>query len=200
MTDDRRAEFQRRFPGAIILPWNGRWPEIADSAFVAPGAVVIGDVVIGPEAGIFFQATVRGDIAPIRIGPRSNVQDGSILHVNRDAPCIIGADVTIGHGAIVHGTTIEDGALIGMGSIVMSYSTIGRAAVVAAGALVPERAVVKPGTVVVGVPAKERSALDAEQQAKLEQIAGRYVGVAASYRSILRDLANEPVTGGLDGD
>jgi carbonic anhydrase/acetyltransferase-like protein (isoleucine patch superfamily) len=200
MTDDRRAEFARRFPGAIILPYDGRWPEIDDSVFVAPGAVVIGHVEIGPETSVFFHATVRGDIAPIRIGARSNVQDGAILHVNRDAPCIIGSDVTIGHGAIVHGTRIDDAALIGMGSIVMSYSTIGQAAVVAAGALVPERAVVKPGTVVVGVPAKERSALDPGQQAELEQIAGRYVGVAANYRAIMRGFANETHSGGMDGD
>lgn len=200
MTEARRAEFARRFPGAIILPYDDHWPEIHESTFVAPGAVVIGDVEIGPDASVFFHATIRGDIAPIRVGARSNVQDGSILHVNRDAPCIIGNDVTIGHGAIVHGTTVEDAALIGMGSIVMSYSTIGRAAVVAAGALVPERAVVKPGTVVVGVPAKERSALDAEQQEKLEQIAGRYVGVAANYRVIMRKIANEAGSGGMDGD
>ncbi|MDP8908169.1 MAG: gamma carbonic anhydrase family protein [Chloroflexota bacterium] len=179
----------------IILPYNGIWPKIAASAFIAPGAVIIGDVEIGDEASVWFNCTVRGDIAPVRLGMRSNVQDNSVLHVNADAPCLVGDGVTIGHGAIVHGTTVGDGVMIGMGATVLSYTTIGAGAVVAAGSLVPERMTVEPGAVVMGVPAKVRSGLSAEQQDELRQIPGRYVGVSAIYRGILAEMES-----GTDGD
>jgi carbonic anhydrase/acetyltransferase-like protein (isoleucine patch superfamily) len=172
----------------IILPYNGVWPKIAPTAFVAPGAVIIGDVEISDEASVWFNCTVRGDIAPVRIGARSNVQDNSVLHVNADAPCLIGADVTIGHGAIVHGTTVGDNVMIGMGATVLSYTTIGAGAVVAAGSLVLERMVVDPGAVVMGVPAKVRSNLSEAQQEELRQIPGRYVGVSGTYRAMLAEL------------
>lgn len=177
-----RTDWQVRYPGAVILPYKGVWPTIAESAFIAPTAVVIGDVTVGEDASIWYHATVRGDIAPISIGDRSNVQDNTVVHVNRDAPVVIGRDVTIGHSAIVHGTTIEDAAVVGMGAIVMSYTTLGSHCVIAAGALISERTVVEPGSVMVGVPAKPRSALDADAQAHLDGIAGRYQRVAANHR------------------
>src|SRR5215217_7406142 len=105
-----------------ILAVNGISPKIAPDVFIAPGAVVAGDVEIGPESSVWFNAVIRGDVAPIRIGARSNVQDGAVLHVDPGTPCIVGDDVTIGHGAIVHGTTIGDGTTIGMGAIVLSRS------------------------------------------------------------------------------
>jgi carbonic anhydrase/acetyltransferase-like protein (isoleucine patch superfamily) len=174
--------FQQRFPGAVILPYDGSWPQIAESAFIAPTAVVIGNVTIGEEASVWYHATVRGDIAPIVIGDRSNVQDNAVVHVNMDAPVEIGNDVTIGHSAIIHGTTIGDFSMIGMGSIVMSYSRIGSHCVVAAGALVTERAIVEDGSVMVGVPAKPRTPLDEAAQVHLDGIAGRYLKVAAKHR------------------
>lgn len=182
---EHRRVFAERFPGAIILPFKGSWPSIADSAFVAPGAVVIGSVDIAEDASIWFNATVRGDIAPISIGPRSNVQDGTVVHVNADAPVRLGADVTIGHGALIHGTTIGDGTLIGMCAIVMSYSTIGSGATVAAGALISERTVVPDGAVMVGLPAKQRNELDDRQREHLAAISGRYVAVSRQYRTEL---------------
>lgn len=189
--NDRRAEFASRFPGAIILPFKGAWPEIDDSAFVAPGAVVIGNVKIGADASIWFNVTVRGDIAPITIGNRTNVQDGTLVHVNEDAPVVVGDDVTIGHTAIVHGTVIGNGVLIGMGAIIMSYSSVGDGAVIAAGALVSERVQVPAGAVMVGVPAKERNRLDEDQAAHLAAIPGRYVEVSRTYRSELADLYDD---------
>lgn len=183
-----RDEFGERFPGAIILPYRGVWPEIAGSAFIAPGAVVIGNVTIGEEASIWFNATVRGDIAAIVIGDRSNVQDGTLVHVNADAPVTIGQDVTIGHTAIIHGTVIDDRVLIGMGAIVMSYTRIGEGAMIAAGALIPERTEVPPGAVMVGVPAKERERLDDAQRLHLEAIHGRYVGVSQTYKAEFGEL------------
>jgi carbonic anhydrase/acetyltransferase-like protein (isoleucine patch superfamily) len=185
------AGFAARFPGAIILPYQGAWPDIANSAFVAPGAVVIGNVTIGEEASIWFNTTVRGDIAPIAIGARSNIQDGTLVHVNSDAPVEIGEDVTVGHTAIIHGTVIEDRVLVGMGAIIMSYTKIGAGAVIAAGALIPERVEVAPGTVMVGVPAKERQQLDEAQRTHLEQIPGRYVGVSRNFKAELDELLLE---------
>lgn len=185
------AEFASRFPGAIILPYNGVWPTIAEDAFIAPSAVVIGNVTVGAQSSVWFHAVVRGDIAPISIGDRSSVQDCTVVHVNLDAPTAIGNDVTIGHSALIHGTTIGDGTLIGMGAIVMSYSEIGSGAVIAAGALIPERANVPAGAVMVGMPAKQRSELDDAQAAHLGGIPGRYVGVSRTYIAELAALAAE---------
>lgn len=178
-----RAVFERRFPGAIILPFNGLWPKIAETAFVAPGAVVVGNVMIGDDASIWFNTTVRGDIAPIEIGLRSSVQDGAVVHVNSDAPVVIGNDVTIGHGALIHGTEIGDGVLIGMGAIILSYSKIGANAVIAAGALIAERVEVPAGAVMVGLPAKRRDRLDDGQQERLLEIPPRYVAVSRIYKA-----------------
>lgn len=182
-----RGDLAERFPGAIILPWEGTWPTIADDAFIAPGAVVIGNVTIGSQSSIWFQTVVRGDIAPITIGDRTSVQDCTVVHVNTDAPTVIGNDVTIGHTALVHGTTIHDGVLIGMGSIIMSYSEIGDGAVIAAGALISERVVVPENAVMVGVPAKQRSELDEQQASHLAGIPGRYVRVSRQY---ITEIAN----------
>lgn len=178
---DRATHFRERFPGAIILPWNGRWPDIADDAFVAPGAVIVGNVTVGPGSSIWFNTSIRGDIAPITIGERTSVQDNTVVHVNTDAPTVIGNNVTIGHSALVHGTTIHDGALIGMGSLILSYSVVGSNAVIAAGALIPERFDVPEGAIMIGVPAKQRDALGEEQVERLAGIPGRYVRVSRQY-------------------
>ncbi len=182
LPDNPAQIYRDRHPGAVILPYDGVWPRIADGAFIAPTAVVIGDVTVGAGASVWYHATVRGDIAPISIGDRSNVQDNAVVHVNMDAPVSIGNDVTIGHSAIVHGTTIGDFSLVGMGAVIMSYSTLGSRCVIAAGALVTERTVVEDGCVMVGVPAKSRSALDDAAQAHLDGIAGRYLAVAVKHR------------------
>lgn len=184
-------QFQDRYPGATILPYEGNWPNIAESAFIAPTAVVIGNVTIGEKASVWYHTTVRGDIAPISIGAHSNVQDNAVIHVNRDAPVVIGRNVTIGHSAVIHGTTICDATVIGMGAIVMSYTTIGTHCVVAAGALVTERTDVDDGSVMVGVPAKPRSALEASAQAHLDGIAERYQRVASTHRAAVEEVLSE---------
>lgn len=181
----RRQEFADRFPGAIIMPYKDAWPTIGEKVFIAPGAVVIGNVTLGTDVSIWFNTTLRGDIAPITIGNGSNVQDGSVVHVNSDAPVVIGQRTTVGHTAIVHGTTIGDDVMIGMGAIIMSYSRIGSGSVIAAGALVTERTEVAAGSVMVGIPAKQRNELDQAQQAALGAISGRYIGVQAEYRRLL---------------
>ena len=106
----------------LLLPFKGVFPRIASGVYLAPGSVVIGDVEIGADSSVWFNAVIRGDVAPIRIGERSNVQDGAVLHVDTGTPCIVGNEVTIGHAAIVHGTTVGDGVTIGMGAVVLSRS------------------------------------------------------------------------------
>jgi carbonic anhydrase/acetyltransferase-like protein (isoleucine patch superfamily) len=172
--------------GPLVLALGELEPVIADDVYVAPNAVVVGDVTIGAGSSVWFNATIRGDVAPIRIGERTSVQDGAVLHLDEGTPCIVGNNVTIGHNATVHGTTIEDGVTIGMGAVVLSRSHIGAGAIVAAGAVVLEDMVVPAGTLVAGVPAREKRRLDAAQQAGSMENAARYVRNGARYRQECR--------------
>ena len=174
-----------------ILPFRGVWPRIASGVYLAPGCAVIGDVEIGPHSSVWFNAVLRGDVAPIRIGQRSNVQDNAVLHLDAGTPCIVGDEVTIGHSAIVHGTSVGDGVTIGMGAVVLSRSTIGQEAIVAAAALVPEDAVVPPGALVMGVPAREKRQLTAEERSSSRENAARYVRNAALYMQVALDVSDE---------
>jgi carbonic anhydrase/acetyltransferase-like protein (isoleucine patch superfamily) len=169
----------------MLVPFEGKLPRLAAGVFVAPGAVIIGDVEIGEGASIWFNAVIRGDVAPIHIGAGSNVQDNAVLHVDAGTPCIIGPDVTIGHAATVHGCTVGSGVTIGMGAVVLSRSTIGEEAIVAAQSLVPEDAVVSPGALVMGVPAREKRLLSPEERAASRENARRYVRNALKYRAAL---------------
>ena len=173
----------------LLLPFNGVCPRIASGVYLAPGSVVVGDVEIGEDSSIWFNTVIRGDVAPIRIGQRSNVQDGAVLHVDTGTPCLVGDEVTIGHAAIVHGTTVGDGVTIGMGAVVLSRSSIGTEAIVAAAALVPEDAVVTAGALVMGVPAREKRLLSDEERAASRENALRYVRNAARYRDIRTDAS-----------
>ena len=147
----------------MLIEYEGITPNIDPSVFVAPGAMIIGDVTIGEESSIWFNSVLRGDLEPIRIGCRTNVQDGAVIHMDKEIPCLIGDDVTIGHGAILHSCTIGNEALIGMGAILLTGSVIGERAIVAAGTLVREGQDIPPGTIAMGVPAKvRREATEAE--------------------------------------
>lgn len=141
----------------------GRWREVG-GAFVAPGASVTGRVTLGPQVNVWYGVTIRGDDAPIAIGARTNVQDGAVVHVDPGRPNVIGADVTIGHGAICHGVSIGDRALIGMGAVLLGGSVVGEGAVIGAGALVKENDVVPPYTLMVGVPARPVRKVDREER------------------------------------
>lgn len=171
----------------LLLPFGDTFPRVGSGVYLAPGSVVIGDVEIGDESSIWFNAVIRGDVAPIRIGTRSNVQDSAVLHVDTGTPCVVGDEVTIGHSAIVHGTTVGDGVTIGMGAVVLSRSSIGTEAIVAAAALVPEDAVVTTGTLVMGVPAREKRLLSDEERAASRENARRYVRNAVKYRVMHAD-------------
>lgn len=149
--------------------------------YKSSSAIIAGDVTIGARASFWFNAVVRGDVAAIAIGARTNVQDGAIIHCDTGVPNIIGDDVTIGHGAIVHGCTVENGALIGMGSRVLDGAVVGESAMVGAGALVPPGMIVPPRTLVVGVPARVKRPLTEDELAHLESSWQNYVQYKEKY-------------------
>ncbi|CAN5373234.1 gamma carbonic anhydrase family protein [soil metagenome] len=164
---------------------------IADDVFVAPGAMIIGDVEIGAGSSVWFNVVIRADCNAVRIGERTNVQDGAIIHVDPDAPCTIGDDVTIGHGAIVHGTNVGSRVLIGMGAVILSRSTVADEVLIAAGAVVPEEMVVRSGALVAGVPAKEKRELDDSNRARLKLGADHYLEYGRRFRESLRLTGEE---------
>jgi len=166
-------------------------PELpaADRFWVAPDAHVIGTVVLGEDVGVWFGAVIRGDNDPIHIGARSNIQEGSVLHSDTGFPLTVGADVTVGHQAILHGCTIGDGCLIGMGATVMNGARIGAGSIIGAGALVTEGKDIPPGSLVMGSPAKVIRSLDADVAAKLLASAAHYGENARRFAKGMRRLA-----------
>jgi gamma-carbonic anhydrase len=168
----------------VIRAFRSVSPTIHPSAYVDVSAQVIGDVYVGPESSIWMNVVVRGDVHAIRIGARSNVQDLTLVHVMRDThPTVIGDEVTIGHSAVIHGTTIENRCLIGMGAILLNGSRIGTGSIVAAGALVPEGMVVPPGSMVMGMPARVRRALTGKEDASIRWYADNYVQYRRDFQA-----------------
>ncbi|MDQ1122013.1 gamma carbonic anhydrase family protein [Microbacterium trichothecenolyticum] len=166
---------------ASILALPDATPTVSDDAFVASGARVIGDVTLGAGSSVWYNAVLRGDSAAIVVGDRSNVQDNVSVHVDRGRPVRIGSDVSIGHNAVVHGCTIGDGSLIGMGSVILSGAEIGAGCLVAGGAVVLEGTVVPAGSLVAGVPAKVRRALTDEERAGIRRNAETYLAHSARH-------------------
>ena len=160
----------------MIRAFQSITPAIHPSAYVDVSAQVIGDVHLGEESSVWMNVVVRGDVHYIRIGARSNIQDLTLVHVMRDThPTIIGNEVTVGHSAVVHGATIEDRCLIGMGAILLNGCRIGTGSIVAAGTLVPEGMVVPPGSMVMGLPGKVKRPLTPEEDASIKWNADNYV-------------------------
>ena len=157
-------------------------PTIHPTAFTAPTAVVIGDVTMGAESSVWYTTVLRGDVAPITVGSQSNIQDGTIVHVDEGFPCVIGKRVGVGHRAIIHGCTVEDDCLIGMGSILLNGAHIGTGSVVAAGAVVPEGMRVPPGSLVMGVPGRIVRQVDAELSGRIRETWEHYVVRAKEHR------------------
>lgn len=162
---------------AIIRPVKGISPKFGSNCFLAENSTVVGDVVMGDDCSIWFNAVVRGDVHYIRMGNKVNVQDGAVIHCTyQKAPTNIGNNVSIGHNALVHGCTIHDNVLIGMGAIVMDHCVIGTNSIIAAGAVVLENTKVEPGSVWAGVPAKKVKDINPElQKGEIERIANNYV-------------------------
>jgi carbonic anhydrase/acetyltransferase-like protein (isoleucine patch superfamily) len=166
----------------MIYPYQGKVPVIHRTAYLAEGVKIIGDVSIGEQCSIWFNSVLRGDLAPIRIGNRSNIQDGSIGHVNTNQPLIVDDDVSVGHGAIIHGCTVGKGTLIGMGAIVLNGAEIGEYALVGAGSLVTENKKIPPYTLVMGSPARVVRELTEQDLARMKRTTDSYVQKSMEYR------------------
>lgn len=171
--------------------YKGHIPEIADDVYIAPGASVIGRVTIGASSSIWPNAVVRGDIATITIGERTNIQDNSTLHVDSDHPLRVGNDVVVGHNAILHGCTIEDNCLIGMGAIVLDGAIIGEGSLIGAGALVAPNKVIPPQSLVMGSPGKVIRELTAEEVEKIQHAAAEYAAKAQEFMTQVLPLDEE---------
>ncbi len=170
----------------MIRDYCGRTPKIAPSSLVAPSADVIGDVEIGPNASIWFQSVLRGDIEPIRVGANSNIQDGSILHTIMGSPVSVGNWVTVGHRVVLHGCTVENHCLIGMGAILLNNVRVGEGSIVAAGALVLENTVIPAHSLYLGVPARFQRQLTEADRLFIDAHATHYLQYKENY---LADLA-----------
>lgn len=168
----------------MIRPFKSTWPVIDPSAYVDVSAQVIGDVTLGPESSVWMNVVIRGDVHRIRIGARTNIQDLTLIHVMRDTfPTTIGDDVTVGHSAVIHGTTIEDRVLIGMGAVLLNGVHIGHDSIVAAGTLLTEGTVIPPRSLVMGRPGKVKRALTDEDVAEIRWYADNYVRYRLEYQS-----------------
>ena len=174
----------RRYPGAIVRTFGELAPRIDVSAWIAPSATVVGDVEIGADSSVFYGAVLRGDVHHIRIGERTNIQDQATLHVTEGRfPTLLGDDITVGHGAVVHGCSVQRGALIGIGAVVLDGAEIGENALIAAGAVVRPGQIVESGMLVAGIPAKSIRALS-EDEIELQRARTlRYVETARRHAS-----------------
>lgn len=167
----------------VILPYKGISPTINSTSFIAPSASIIGDVTIGSEVGVWFNCVIRGDVEPVIIGDRTNIQDGTVIHVTRGGfPTRVGSGVTIGHSALLHACTIEDDSFVGMGAIIMDGAVVERGGWVAAGALVTPGKCVKAGQIWAGNPAKYFRDMTPEEKAYIAISAANYVKHVEEYR------------------
>ncbi|MEX2188641.1 MAG: gamma carbonic anhydrase family protein [Pirellulales bacterium] len=153
-----------------------------ETAFIAPGAIVVGDVTLAEDTSVWFNAVIRGDVEAIRIGRRSNVQDGAILHADAGLPCTLGDDVTVGHAAVVHGATVGDRVIVGIKSVVLNGVRVGEDSVIAAGAVVLEGTEIPAGSLVMGVPAKVHGQVTDEHRERIRHAAAHYVENARRFR------------------
>ena len=167
----------------MLRLYRGTLPRVHPTAYIDDSAQVIGDVEIGEESSVWMAVVIRGDVHRIRIGRRTNVQDGAVIHVMKDAhPTLVGDNVTIGHGAIVHGCTVEDQCLIGMGAILLNGAHVGTQSIVAAGTLVTEGAQIPPRSLVMGSPGKVKRLLTHAEIAEIQLYADRYVQYRLDYQ------------------
>jgi len=179
--DAALASLRARFPGAVFERYLGLYPRVGKNAFIAATAALIGDVTIGDDASVWYGAVLRGDIARIEIGARTNIQDGTVMHVADDTPCLVGEDVVVGHRAVLHACRVEDACLIGMQATVLDEAVVGHGSVVGAGAVVTQRMVIPASSLVLGMPAKIVRALEPTTEAFHRSLAAKYVNVKDNY-------------------
>ncbi len=168
-------------PTPLVIPIDGRTPEVDAQAWVAPTAVLAGAVTLGAQVGVWYGTVVRADTEAITIGPRSNLQDGVVVHADPGFPATVGAGVSVGHRAVLHGCTIGDDVLVGMGAVVLNGSRIGAGTLIAAGAVILEGAEIPPGSLVAGLPGKVRRDLTDDERAAILRNAETYCGLARTH-------------------
>lgn len=172
---------------ASIIPFRSKRPKIADDVFLAPTAVIIGDVEIGPGSSVWFGVVIRGDVEAIRIGARTNLQENVVVHADPGLPAVIGDEVTLGHGAIVHGCTIESRSQVGMGATVLNGARVGTGTLIGAGGVVAEGSEIPANSVALGVPAKVRRESTAEERQGLLRTAETYYQRGQAMRDAIED-------------
>ena len=178
------AAHRRLYPRATIDRYLDKLPTFAERVLVAPGAAIVGDVRLGDDVSIWYGAVLRGDLAPITVGDRSNIQDGTVVHVGDFSGCSVGADTVVGHRVVLHGCRIEDACLIGMQATILDDAVVGEGSLVGAGALITQKTVIPPRSLVLGAPARVIRSLGPEDQAFHRQMAAKYARLKENY---LRD-------------
>jgi carbonic anhydrase/acetyltransferase-like protein (isoleucine patch superfamily) len=179
--DLRLAGLRRRFPRAIIDRYLAAMPAIGRKVLVAPGAALVGDVQLGDDCSVWYGAVLRGDIAGVVVGARANIQDGSVIHVADGTPCTVGEETVVGHRVMLHACRIEEGCLIGMQSTILDQAVIGHGSVIGAGALVTQRMVIPPRSLVLGAPGKVVKTLSADDEEFHRAVARKYVRLKENY-------------------
>jgi gamma-carbonic anhydrase len=181
LLDARVEVLRKRFPRAYIDRYLELVPELSESVLVAPGAALVGAVRLGKDVSVWYNAVLRGDLAPVSVGDRSNIQDGSVMHVADNGPCIVGCDVVVGHRVMLHACRVEDACLIGMQATVLDDCVIGEGSIVGAGSLVTQRTVIPPHSLVLGMPAKVVRTISASMADEHRALAAKYVRTKENY-------------------
>jgi len=176
------AALRARYPGVFLQRYLAALPRIAGDVYVAPGATLVGDVALAESVSVWPGCVLRGDVNRIQIGPRSNLQDGTVVHVGDRDAALIGADVVVGHRAVLHGCSIEDAVLVGIQATVLDGSVIGHGSVIGAGAVVTAGTIIPPHSLVLGVPAKVQRSLSESEEAFHRELAAKYTRLAHNYR------------------
>jgi carbonic anhydrase/acetyltransferase-like protein (isoleucine patch superfamily) len=184
LLDARLQVLRQRFPRAIVDRYLDLIPTLGEGVLVAPGAAIVGDVRLGKDVSFWYCAVARGDLAPVIVGDRSNIQDGSVMHVADDTPCVVGVDVVVGHRVMLHACRVEDACLIGMQSTLLDDCVIGEGSIVGAGSLVTQRTVIPPHSLVLGSPARVVRTIAASMGEEHRTLAAKYIRTKENY---LRD-------------
>ena len=170
----------------MLVTLDGTAPDVHPDSWVAPNAVLAGDVRLGEQASVWYSAVVRAEFQPITIGARTNIQDGTVLHADPGLPIVVAADVTVGHNVVLHGCTIHEHVMIGMGAIVMNGAVVGSDSIVAAGTLIPEGVVIPPGSLVVGAPGKVRRETTSDERLLIRISVEEYLKLVARHQAGLK--------------
>jgi carbonic anhydrase/acetyltransferase-like protein (isoleucine patch superfamily) len=173
----------------MLVSLGARVPKLAPGSWTAPGAVLVGDVRLGPEASVWYGCVLRADGGSITVGARSNIQDGCVAHADEHGDVVLGEDVSVGHRAVLHGCVVEDGCLVGMGALVLTGARVGTGSLIAAGAVVREGAVIPPGSLVAGVPGQVRRPLTDQEAERVRENSRAYLDLLALHRAVLAEAS-----------